>query len=82
MRPTPLTMIAPLKSQEPASLETLEGILAERGRDIFEGSPSTHFAAFVMLGDREGRRRLLMSADYDGDLTGYSMSCGSRRPAR
>ncbi|HEX8122687.1 MAG TPA: hypothetical protein VF549_15620 [Solirubrobacteraceae bacterium] len=71
MTPQPLTLIAPLKSQDPDSLETLEGIMAERGRAVFESSPSTHFAALVMLGDRQGRRRLFLSADYDGDLAHY-----------
>jgi hypothetical protein len=71
MRPQPLTLIAPLASQEQASLKALEELMRERGRSIFESSPSTHFAAFVLLGDREGRKRLFLSADHDGTLDDY-----------
>jgi hypothetical protein len=71
MMPTPLTLIAPLKSQAPESLAALEQLMADEGRDIFERSPSTQFAALVLLGDRDGRQRLFMSADFDGKLAAY-----------
>lgn len=79
-RPRPLTLIAPLKSQDPASLKALETLMSERGRALFEDSPSTHMAALVMLGDRQGRSRLFMSADYDGDLAAYLDELWSSQP--
>jgi hypothetical protein len=68
MRPQALTVIAKVKAgKEPF----LRGLLCAHGERVYERSPRTHFANWVILNDPDNGPRLLWSSNYDGTLREY-----------
>lgn len=77
MAPSPLTVVAKVRSGQEVSLKDL---LEDRGTDIFVKSGKTHFANWVVFPHPDGIPRLLLSSNYDGGLVDYVEELVSTAP--
>ncbi len=71
----PLTVIAPIKYGEEAALrQVLEAIASDLANNPFlpiARSQTTHFLRLAIMSDPDYGYRLLMTSNYDGDLSDY-----------
>ena len=71
----PLTVIAPIKPGEEAALsQILEAIATDLANNPFlqiARSQTTHFLRLAIMSDADYGHRLLMTSNYDGDLSDY-----------